>query len=35
MTETTARRLNIIGLVITVSTVFCAIVWGYSIFSKA
>jgi multiple sugar transport system permease protein len=32
MTETTARRLNIIGLVITVFTVFCAIVWAFPLY---
>lgn len=32
MTETTARRLNILGLAITVITVFCAIAWAFPLY---
>jgi multiple sugar transport system permease protein len=32
MNETKARRLNAIGLIITVITVFCAIVWAFPLY---
>lgn len=32
MTETTARRLNFIGLIITVMTVLCALVWAFPLY---
>jgi multiple sugar transport system permease protein len=32
MTETTARRINILGLVITVLTVLCALIWAFPLY---
>lgn len=29
MNEITARRLNLAGLVITLATLFCAVIWAF------
>ena len=32
MSSSTARRLNVIGLAITLFTVFCAVLWAFPIY---